>query len=82
MERFSLLKNELIVLIVNCQAALSNDNTCYCDTSDICFTCETTKLLKRVSKQTGMPIALDRTRPRAKARSQVSTTEEQAALLP
>lgn len=63
MEKFILTKPELMVLILNVQSAIGKgERVCLCDKSDICFTCETIKVLKRISKETGVPISMPQVR--------------------
>lgn len=79
MEKFVLLKNELLVLIVNLQASIAaSDNVCRCHISDICFVCETQKLLKRISKETGVPVTLNKIKkPAPKTSAPLTLTDVQ-----
>lgn len=58
MAKFQLTFDQILLLMVNAASSLKENPTCYCETSDLCFNCETINVMKSVKKKTGMSISL------------------------
>jgi hypothetical protein len=52
-------KFDLMILILNSQYVLALDDTCYCSTAPFCTTCETKRILRRLSKGTGLKLHIN-----------------------